>query len=558
MSGRAPYRPGRLVALAWRRGRAAVVVAILCTGFAAPGGAQVAGPPRRPPPPERLLLIALDAVPLAVVAEATDPARGDQALFAGFSGPAAMVSSFPSTTNVAMVGLLAPFGATPSPGYEPRFYDRAANRLRGGGAFSYHRLVFPWRQAFDWQDSGLVSGMVGKLMPLRSSDDEIAAGLRAFARSDAPVYLIYVANTDGLGHLKGPAAERDVLAALDRDLRELHASGVRFHTVLFSDHGMAGGPEPLVNVRKGVRRSLRAAGFTVRTRLRDPGDAVIASLGMVSNFEIYTQPGYEDRAAAALAAVPGVELCAFRNGAGDGDSWEVVGGAAAFGGGGRAWFGRRQGPEGDLWAYRTRSGDPLGYAPVAASLAADRGGAAEAPAAATGTAASAAASASSGVAAGSSSAEAAQASTAATGTGAPAAASPSSGAAGDWFPAGAWFAATVDHRFPDALHRIASSFELVANPASVTCSAAPGYLYGARRTAIAARLSIGRLRWTHGALDRAPSLGFLMSDLPGWRAPKAVPFDEALAPFARAGQAIAAGAGAAVPSPPPNRGQRQR
>ena len=210
------------------------------------------------------------------MAELTDPARGEQALFPGFSGPAAMVSSFPSTTNVAMVGLLAPFGATPSPGYEPRFFDHAANRLRGGGAISYHRLVFPWRQVFDWQNSGLVSGMVGKLTPLHSTDDEIDAALDAFAASPQPVYLIYVGDTDGIGHLKGPPPFAPSSPALDAGLRRLHEQGVRFHTVLFSDHGMAGGPAPLVNVRQGVRRALRAAGFTVRPRLRDPGDAVIA------------------------------------------------------------------------------------------------------------------------------------------------------------------------------------------------------------------------------------------------------------------------------------------
>ena len=110
--------------------------ALLFAAAATPAGAP-------PEPPERLLLIGLDAVPFAVVAEVTDPARGDERLFAGFSGPAAMVSSFPSSTNVAMVGLLAPFGAAPSPGYEPRFYDRSANRLRGGGPISYHQHVFP-------------------------------------------------------------------------------------------------------------------------------------------------------------------------------------------------------------------------------------------------------------------------------------------------------------------------------------------------------------------------------------------------------------------------------
>jgi len=40
-------------------------------------------------------------------------------------------------------------------------------------------------------------------------------------------------------------------------------------------------------------------------------------------------------------------------------------------------------------------------------------------------------------------------------------------------------------------------------------------------------VSLGGLRWTHGALRREDSLGFVMTDLPGW-APgeRALAFDE--------------------------------
>jgi hypothetical protein len=478
---------------------AATLLAVALLAGAPPAAAQ-APAPTAPPPPERLLLIALDAVPYATVVELTDPARGERALFHGFAGPAAMVSSFPSGTNVAMVGLLAPFGAQPSPGYEPRFFDHDANRLRGAGPISYHRLEFPWREVFDWQKTGLVSGMVTKLRLIHSTEHEIDAALDDFVGSSQPVYLIYIGDTDGIGHLKGPAALRPVLARLDADLGRLHARGVRFHTVLFSDHGMAGGTAPLVNVRRGVRRALRAAGFSFAGRLRGPGDVVIAELGMVSNFEVHTQPGYAGVAAAALADVPGVELCAYRNG----DGWEVVGAD------GSAWFGRRQGGDGVRWAYRPRHGDPLAYAPVVARLAADP---------------------------------------AVDGNG---------GGDGDWFPERAWFQATFDRRYPDALHRLADSFSLVTNPASLTCSVAPGSMYGAFRTAFVARLSIGHLRRTHGALDRTASLGFVLSDLPGWSAPEAVRFDRALVPFAHAAEGIEARAGTAAAGPPTAPARRRR
>lgn len=480
---------------------AAAALAVAASVALALSAAAAAEPPAAAAgPPERLLLVALDAVPYSTVAELTDPGLGSEALFQGFAGPVELISTFPSTTNIAMAGLLAPFGCEPSPGYEVRFFDHERKRLLGGGPISYHQNVFPWRQLFDWQKPGLISGMVGKLVPIRSTEKEIAAALREFERSDAPVFLIYIANTDAVAHLESPTGLRPIFVALDRELRQLHErqGGERFRTVLFSDHGIAGG-EPLTNAREAVHERLRAAGFRVGGRLRGRRDAVIADLGMVSNFEIHTWPGWEGRVADVVAGVPGVELCAYRTGSDAGDGWEIVSAE------GSAWFGRRQGEDSDSWAYRPRSGDPLRYAAVVERLVAEaarserhgRSGR-------------------SGVA-----------------------------GEGDWFDGEAWFAATVDHRFPDALHRLAQSFELVANPASLTCSVSPGYMWAARRTALAARLSIGRLRWTHGALDREPSLGFLMSDMPGWRPAEAVRFDRALIPFARAAAAIEAQAGSA-------------
>ncbi len=93
----------------------------------------LAGAPRaQEAPPPRLLMIALDAVPYGVVARVADPTLGDNAAFHGFAGPAPVISTFPSTTSLALAGMLASFGLDESPGYEHRFYDRGRNRKRGG------------------------------------------------------------------------------------------------------------------------------------------------------------------------------------------------------------------------------------------------------------------------------------------------------------------------------------------------------------------------------------------------------------------------------------------
>jgi hypothetical protein len=105
-------------------------------------------------------------------------------------------------------------------------------------------------------------------------------------------------------------------------------------------------------------------------------------------------------------------------------------------------------------------------------------------------------------------------------------------AAGSWHGDRWWLRATADHRYPDALHRLARSFELVDNPASVLCSTGPDRMFGARKTERASRLTGSRLRWTHGALERSATLGFLMSDDPRLPLDAPVRFDEALAPLA--------------------------
>ncbi len=102
----------------------------------------------------------------------------------------------------------------------------------------------------------------------------------------------------------------------------------------------------------------------------------------------------------------------------------------------------------------------------------------------------------------------------------------------DAFPDSWWLDATREHEYPDPLYRIARGFDLVENPASVICGTSPGYMYGAGSTERLSNLTVGRLRWTHGALDQEPTLGFLMSDAEDWEVPPApLRFNEALLPF---------------------------
>lgn len=447
--------------------------AIAAVLFLALPGLAGAVEPSRP-----TLFIALDAVPYWVLERLTDPELGEAALFQDLEGPTAMVSSFPSSTSVALPGMLEKLGLARSPGYEARFFHWQDRRVRGGGPLSYHRYSFPWHDFFDFEKHGPIGSAVASLRPVKASVQRLERAVDAFLHSEEQTFLVYIGATDTAAHLRSPSSLERVLRELDRILRDARRQHPDrpFHVVIFSDHGIAGG-EPLENVWRPVRKVLKQAGFRYSRRLRRPSQVALTPFGLVSSFELYTWEGREAEVAELVARVEGVDLCVYRAGKG----WVVEGVD------GRARIDRRSQSGGDLSCYREISGDPLGYRPVLAELRRRTG---------------------------------------------------------DWqqncFGDQQWFESTFESSYPDALYRLTESFTLVENPASVVCSVGAGHMFGAVKTEVAARLVKGRLRWTHGALEREATLGFVMSDLPGWRAPRAVRFDRSMEPFVP-GAELAAG-----------------
>lgn len=452
---------------------AALLVAALL-GLGAPGRAA-AQPPRR-------LMIVLDAVPYSTVAELTDPARGAAALFQGFKGPVPLISTFPSSTSVALTGLLESYGLERSPGYEARFFDWQRRRVRGGGPISYFRVEFAWRRFFDVNRRGVAGSMLEAVRPVRWGLRRLEKAIDDFAASDQPAFSIYIAATDTAAHLLSPDALAELFEDLDRKLGEVRGRlpAGSFEVVIFSDHGMAGGV-PLRNVWRPLRRDLREAGYRYRNRLRGPRDVVLTPYGLVSSFEAYVEEASQPEVAGVLAAVGGVDFCVYRRGA----EWVLRDRA------GEAVLWRRPGRSGPDWSYRPASSDPLGFAGLL-----DAGTLGSGP----------------------------------LGSGVPGKRQGAKGEGEGWATDDAWFEASLSTPYPDAFHRLARAFELVENPASILCSLAPGHMFGARRTELASRLK-GRLKWTHGALERDATLGFLMSDVASWEPPAWARFDRALLPF---------------------------
>ena len=408
----------------------------------------------------RALFIAIDAVPHHIMAELEQEEINQ--FYRGLEGPTPLISTFPSTTSLALAAILEPLGIVQSPGYEAKHYNWERNRVSGGGLFSYE--PFPWRESFDWKIHGLLRKGLSALRPIKAARKDIRQALQAFLESDAPAFFIYFDTTDSAGHLKSPEGLKPILRELDHRLSEMREDNpdTPFFTVLFSDHGLDGGA-PLTNVRKGVKRSLQTRGFHVGSKLRRDTDVVFVPFGLVSSFVAYVSPGTEIEVAKVITSTEGVELCAHP----EAEGWRVEAsrGSAAIERSTEAPF---------RWRYSWSGEDPLDLGEELHNSFANR----------------------------------------------------------RWVEDDEVFRGTHDRRLPDPLHRIVRSFDLVGNPASLVCSVAPGFMYGSKLTVIGSRMSVGRLEWTHGALDRSASLGFLMTDVPGWQPEAALRFDEALKPFA--------------------------
>jgi hypothetical protein len=394
-----------------------------------------------------------------------DLTAGIDGPFANLSGPSAILSTFPSISDTAWATLLSPLGSGTPRGYETRYFEPEKQKLRGG--WNLFECDASWKDTFDWNMHGVANAALAYGMPRRSAAKELDEGLRAFAGSSAPVFSMYIMSTDGLAHLHGPNSLGEVLRMVDRGLAAFRARhpDQSFNTVLLSDHGIAGG-EPLTNCWPTVRRTAVRAGFRIASGIAGDHDAAFIPYGLITNFVAYTAPRHAGELAAAVTRADGVDLAVVRVGE---SAWRVYASRD------RALIERRERGGRIEWRYKTEYGDPLGYLPVVETLGARAGKR-----------------------------------------------SP------EWFDDAWWFEATTNDFYPDALHRLAASFSLTNASPSLICSCAPGFMFGSRTTEMISRMTVGRLRYSHGALHRDASLGFMMSDLPGWDAPAMVRAEDAL------------------------------
>ncbi|MBU6246105.1 MAG: alkaline phosphatase family protein, partial [Actinomycetales bacterium] len=397
---------------------------------------------------DRLLLLALDAVPHRAVAAAC--AEG---AFAGWSAPMPVIAPFPSLTHGCFAALFAPFGVAPSLGYEVRYFDRAANMVVGGNPLTYRGEVPPWGRLLDTVHRGVVAKGSTYVTSMRAALAELDAILEHALLAETDAYLGYLGSTDALMHLYGDQSMAEFLGEVDRRvriLRDRHQSvrGRGLRVGIFSDHGCGRSP---VHYTGDLRPLLRRAGLRVADRL-DGMDAVVApTFGIVNYLALFlADPRRAPQAAAVLCQHPAVDLAAWSPADGQVDVAGRAGEASL------RWI---REDDGLLLSCTDHQGDVLQVRDAIESMSGR--GLLDADGFAT---------------------------------------------------SQAWLESTAAGPFPDGPARLVDALtgDRIRSRATVLASLGPGWSWGWRSAYLGSLVRGGRLKGTHGGLDRESSLAFLI------------------------------------------------
>jgi hypothetical protein len=303
----------------------------------------------------RRLVVVLDGVPYQTMAELRAEGR-----FARFHDPARMISTFPSSTNPAMVEILR---AEDSPGYEDHYYDREQNRLVGGIQDRLQGGKFirgTFRETFDYHAPAFKGALAYVAAPMSAglvAQADLLAFKKSVRNSQTPLFVAYIGETDSLAHLGGEQPLKAFLRTFDRAIEELIAeSGGHLEVEMFSDHGNRYDAYRHVKLND----ALAAGGFVTEKRLQSPNGVVLPKYGLVGSAQLFTLPELRARVAEVCAATEGVDFAVYV-----GDSSDKI---ELLSQRGRAQLHRR---EGRRFKYEALAGDPLALAPIVASLRAD-------------------------------------------------------------------------------------------------------------------------------------------------------------------------------------------
>jgi len=307
----------------------------------------------------RYLIICVDGVGISTISKMR--AEGH---FKMFHSPSNMISTFPSLTNVALSKILESAGASMTGGYEDNFFDREANRMRGGilDRFRNRRFIRgTFRELFDYHPSAIKGGLGYAAPPLSTYLESLSDLIRLrqkAKRSRRPVFVAYTGATDSLAHLGGEALLRRFLKRLDETVEDIvRHSSAHITVIIFSDHG-----NDFREYRRiALKEPLRQVGFTLGNRINDDQSVVLPQFGLVGSGVLFARDKNQERLAGVLASLEGIDFV----------TYERKGIVHVANRDGEAMIEKR----GDKYRYLATTGDPLDLLPIVQQIGNRRNGA---------------------------------------------------------------------------------------------------------------------------------------------------------------------------------------
>jgi len=302
--------------------------------------------------PKRWLIICLDGVPLSIMQSLWNSGH-----FHEFAAPTAVVSSLPSDTETALTEALH---AMPAPGYEHDYYDRSANRMRGGALVTISGAGIPYIQRLDYDTNGWFK-ILSYLAPSRVYRSDLRRFSRKFQASRAPVFVAHVATSDALLHVRTAEQAEPLLIEFDNAVRGLYGDAHgELGMIVFSDHG----DTETLSQSVSVESFLANRGWRIRESLGGPRDVVIPSYGLVGFAAVYCQLESIEHLAEDLRGIQGADFI-FSHEPAEGSA--TVRAAGSNSTAQLAWS-----PDGRRYRYAAQGGDPLGLAAVFDDLRGER------------------------------------------------------------------------------------------------------------------------------------------------------------------------------------------
>lgn len=341
------------------------------------------------------------------------------------------------------------FGDRPLPGYQRTYFCKAANQEISLNGVT---TTVEHEKQMDYQLQNGFFRALGYLYPMRTYNLEIFHALREFRRCPPGQtnFYIYLRATDDAQHL-----DRDIqkiLCDLDRRLQKLRAeckaeTGRDLQIVILSDHGHNHAGR---GRRVEVSPFLEKLGYRVAETIAGPKDVVLPTVGVESWVEVHNAPEVTETLVEQLCHLEGADVITASL-PGQSNRFLVMNAKSE-----RAFIDWR--PESGSYRYDAERGDPLDYLPAVEALRREHKLDAD-----------------------------------------------------GYASADDWMDATMKHRYPLALERIARGLaHNTLNPATIIISLDNSFVHDSWLTQSGSRLVT--CRSTHGGLDDLCSNGILLSN----------------------------------------------